>query len=304
MTERHDTQKILVVDDEQPNIKLLGETLKGDYRIFFATDGAKALAIAEQVLPDLIILDVVMPGMDGYEVCRQLKDNPLLQDIPVIFITAMTALKDETAGLELGAVDYIIKPFNPALIRLRVKNHLELKRQRDLLGRLSLQDGLTGLANRRAFDAEYLREWRRAVRNCAPLSLIMIDIDHFKAYNDTYGHLAGDECLKLVARALAGSLERGADFIARYGGEEFVCILPDTDAKGAPVIAGELRRAVESLHIPYHASPVAPWVTVSLGVASAIPTAALSEDMLIALADRMLYRAKTAGRNRTVCHPG
>lgn len=210
--------KLLIVDDAPINIQLLNDVLKDDVRVFFATNGSDALKIASTTIPDLILLDIMMPEMDGYEVCRKLKTDPLLRDIPVIFITAKSQQEDEATGLELGAVDYITKPFSPGIVRLRVRNHLELKRQRDLLGRLSFLDGLTGLPNRRGFDEFLSREWRRAVRNKSHISIVMIDIDKFKDYNDSYGHLAGDDCLKKVAAILENSLDRAADFVARYGG--------------------------------------------------------------------------------------
>lgn len=298
MKKKSEMPKLLIVDDASINIQLLNEALKNDCRIFFATNGRDALKIAATSLPDLILLDVMMPDMDGYEVCRKLKADPVLRAIPVIFITAMSQMEDETAGLELGAVDYITKPFHPSVVRLRVRNHLELKRQRDLLARLSFIDGLTGLANRRGFDEYYEREWRRAHRNGTAISLIMIDIDQFKQFNDTYGHLEGDICLKKVARLLEETLERPADFIARYGGEEFVCVLPETELPGTLVIAEKLRRAVEDEKIPHQSSTVAPQVTISLGVACDTPSTEIEPEELLCRADRLLYQAKLAGRNR------
>ena len=293
-----DTQKILIVDDIPSNIQVLNETLRGEYRIFFATSGRDALKLAAEVQPDLILLDVMMPEMDGREVCRWLKAEPLLRDIPVVFVTAMAQEDDEATGLELGAVDYITKPFNPALVRLRVRNHLELKRQRDLLARLSSLDGLTGVANRRAFDDTLDREWRRAARAGSELALIMIDIDHFKAYNDRYGHLAGDDCLRRVARTLAATSVRPADFLARFGGEEFACVLPETDAAGARFLAEKMRRAVGELAVPHVASPSAHHVSISLGVATARPSPGDLPKTLLEKADSMLYLAKDLGRNR------
>ncbi len=298
MTSNDEQKKILIVDDAPINIQVLNEVLKGEHRIFFATSGRDALTIANSTHPDLILLDIMMPEMDGYEVCRILKADPSLKDIPVIFITAMSQEKDERAGFEVGAVDYITKPFNPNIVRLRVRNQLEMKRQRDMLEQLSLLDGLTDLPNRRAFDGYFDREWRRGLRNGSELSLIMLDIDCFKAYNDSYGHVAGDDCLKRISRALAGSLERAGDFVARYGGEEFICILPNTDAAGALAIADKLRLAVEALHIPHQSSPVSPYVTISLGVATVYPNMVSVPETVIDRADAFLYQAKRDGRNR------
>jgi len=299
-----DPQKILIVDDAIINIQVLNELLKGEYRVFFATRGNEALDIATTALPDLILLDVMMPDMDGYDVCRKLKDDPLLKEIPVIFITAMSQEQDEVLGLELGAVDYITKPFNLSLVRLRVRNQLELKRQRDILERLSLMDGLTGLPNRRAFDECFDREWRRAWRKGWDLSLIMLDIDYFKAYNDTYGHIAGDDCLKRIGSALAATLGRGGDFIARYGGEEFICVLPNTDTAGATSMGEKLRTMVEELQIPHQTSSISPSVTISLGVAHVTPDKGVTPESLVEQADAMLYRAKRDGRNRVASLPG
>ncbi|MSM39537.1 MAG: diguanylate cyclase [Geobacter sp.] len=299
-----DQQKILIVDDAIINIQVLNELLKGEYRVFFATRGSEALDIATTALPDLIMLDIMMPDMDGYDICRKLKADPLLKEIPVIFITAMSQEQDEVLGLELGAVDYITKPFNLSLVRLRVRNQLELKRQRDILERLSLMDGLTGLPNRRAFDECFDREWRRAWRKGWDLSLIMLDIDYFKAYNDTYGHIAGDDCLKRIGSALAATLGRGGDFIARYGGEEFICVLPNTDTAGATAMGEKLRTMVEELQIPHQTSSISPSVTISLGVAHVTPDKGVTPESLVEQADAMLYRAKRDGRNRVASLPG
>lgn len=301
MTLLDNQAKILIVDDAPINIQILNEALKADNRIFFATNGRDALEVAANTIPDLILLDVMMPEMDGYEVCRRLKSDPVLKEIPVIFITAMSQYENEAIGFELGAVDYISKPFTPSLVRLRVRNHLELKRQRDMLSKLAMLDGLTGLPNRRAFDDQFEREWRRALRNGTEICLIMIDIDHFKQYNDAYGHLDGDGCLKLIASALEKRLDRPGDFVARYGGEEFVCLLPETSAQGGGVMAEKLRAAVQELGIPHQTSPTAPSVTISLGVACAVPGPSDTPEQLFDGADRLLYRAKREGRNRVAC---
>jgi diguanylate cyclase (GGDEF)-like protein len=293
-------QKVLIVEDTTLNIQVLNELLHNDCRVFFATNGPDALHLIPTLNPDLILLDIMMPGMDGYEVCRRLKAEPDLKEIPVIFITALTQEANESEGLELGAVDYITKPFNPAIVRLRIKNQLELKRQRDLLSRLSTLDGLTGIANRRALDDSLEREWRRATRSGRPLAVIMLDIDFFKNYNDTYGHGRGDECLRQVATALAETLERPADLACRYGGEEFVGVLPDTDLQGATVIAERVATAVRTLAIPHSASSVAPHVTVSIGVSVIQPAAGSHPNALLETADRHLYKAKREGRDRVV----
>lgn len=297
----HEAQlMILLVDDAPTNIQMLHETLKDDYRLFFATSGRDALRLVKESPPDLIILDIIMPDMDGYEVCRALKDDSRLQDIPIIFVTAMQQQEDEVVGLELGAVDYITKPFNPNIVRLRVRNQIALKRQRDLLARLSNLDGLTGIPNRRALDASLEREWRRCQRSRKPLSVIMTDIDCFKSYNDTYGHLQGDDCLKLVSAALQKTLDRPGDLLARYGGEEFIALLPETDATGAQQVANKMIQAITELDLPHSGSTTCDRITVSIGVATTQPKRTTSSADLLEAADTALYQAKQGGRNQ-VC---
>ncbi|QCG97125.1 PleD family two-component system response regulator [Azospirillum sp. TSA2s] len=290
--------KILVVDDIPSNVHVLSRILKDDYDIYFATDGEKALDLVQSRMPDLVLLDIMMPGMDGFEVCRRIKDDPTTHDIPVIFISAKSEVEDETRGLEVGAIDFITKPISPPIVKARVRNHLLLKRQTDLLRSLSFLDGLTGIANRRRFDEAMAREWRRCARSHLPLSLVILDVDHFKAYNDQYGHQAGDECLRIVAEVLAERARRPSDLVARYGGEEFVCLLPETDGPGATRVAEGFRAAVAERRIPHAQSPVAPFVTISLGVATVIPSAESSPEKLAEMADQLLYRAKRTGRNR------
>ena len=294
---------ILIVDDTPTNIQVLAESLRADYRVKVATSGQAALEIVARDNPDLVLLDVMMPGMDGYDVCRRLKQQPETQNIPVIFVTARTETVDEELGLNLGAVDYIAKPFHLAIVKSRVRNHINLKLKTDLLESLALLDGLTNIPNRRRFDEALEQEWKRSVRTGTPLSLIMSDIDFFKRYNDNYGHGMGDICLKQVATALAAAITRPSDLVARYGGEEFVALLPETDAEGARLIAERFRSNAEALQIPHERSDASRWVTVSVGVASLIPKAEDAFQELMKQADHMLYRAKELGRNR-VCGSG
>lgn len=292
-------QKILIVDDAPANISVLVKALTSDYEISVAVTGEDALSIVtSDRAPDLVLLDIMMPGMDGYEVCRRMKNDAATREIPIIFITAKDDEEDETRGLELGAVDYITKPFSPPIVKARVKTHLELKRKSDLLENLASLDGLTCIANRRRFDQILEVEWSRALRTESWISVIMMDIDFFKPYNDNYGHAAGDDCLRKVAEALETSLRRSADTVARYGGEEFVAILPGTDPHGALVVAENMRHSVESLAIEHAYSAVSPLVTISAGVASAIPMTESSAGTLVASADKRLYEAKSSGRNR------
>jgi diguanylate cyclase (GGDEF)-like protein len=292
------TQTILIVDDMPSNIEILDEILSSQYDILFATSGQEALDIALQERPDLILLDIIMPEMDGYTVHARLKDSDETRDIPVIFVTGMDQDEDESKGLNAGVIDYITKPLRPHIVKARVRNHLELKRYRDHLKTLSAIDGLTGIANRRQFDETLEKEWRRGRRNQAPLSLLMLDIDLFKAFNDHYGHLAGDECLQKVANGLTEIIKRPADLLARFGGEEFVIVLPETDSPGASKVAGLALEKVQRLNIPHAYSNVTPRITVSIGVATLIPDELHIPLDLIRSADDLLYEAKRNGRNQ------
>jgi diguanylate cyclase (GGDEF)-like protein len=291
----NEKQTILIVDDSRLNLLIMKDILQEDYNVLCATSGKHALAIAMLESIDLFILDVIMPGIDGYEVCSKLKEN-----IPVIFVSAMEEEEEETKGLQIGAIDYITKPISPSIIKARVKNHLELKKYRDILEKMTLIDGLTGVANRRYFDEFLDKEWRRALRNGEDISVILIDVDYFKRYNDYYGHLAGDDCLRQIGAVLKGSVKRAGDLVARYGGEEFAVILPATHRRGALVIAEKLRKDVEALKIAHFMSEVGEHVTISSGIATLTPSQEHNPSMLIKCADDALYQAKATGRNR-VC---
>ena len=290
---------ILIVDDTPTNIQVLAEALRAEYRVRVANSGKIAFEIIAKLgAPDLILLDVMMPEMDGYEVCRRLKQAPETRNVPVIFVTAKSDAVDEEFGLKLGAVDYIAKPFHLPIVAARVRNHINLKIKTDLLESQAMLDGLTNIPNRRRFDEALENEWKRALRSGASISIIMADIDYFKHYNDNYGHGTGDECLKKVAAALAGSIERPSDLVARYGGEEFVALLPETDAAGAKALAERFCRHVEAMQLPHQYSGVSSYVTVSVGYACVTPGAETSPTELLRLADEKLYQAKEAGRNR------
>lgn len=293
-----ETQSVLVVDDSVLNANVLADSLKDNYEVAIATSGKQALDILQSRHIDLILLDVVMPEMDGYELCQIIKSDTQNCNIPIIFVTARHDEEDEKKGLELGAIDYIIKPIKPSITKIRVKNHLELKKYRDLLENMSYLDGLTGLANRRYFNEMYDKEWRRALRHGEWLSVIMIDIDYFKKYNDFYGHLLGDDCLRLIGSALGNAMQRASDIVVRYGGEEFLAILPSTTPEGAMMLAEKVRTNIELLHIQHEHSRVSKYVTVSVGVASVIPNNVMIPNSLIGKADIELYRAKQQGRNR------
>jgi len=239
----------------------------------------------------------MMPGMDGYEVCRRLKAQAATQDIPIIFITAMADVENESMGFALGAVDYISKPFNKTVVKARIRVHMQLKRQSRLLENLVFMDALTEIPNRRALDQTFQQEWARSLRTGLPLSYIMMDIDLFKQFNDHYGHGCGDECLARVAKALHSCVQRPSDCLGRYGGEEFAAILADTDMDHALQVAQIFHSSVAALQIPHAYSTVAPHLTISIGVATAHPVSGQSPEMLIDTADRMLYEAKNAGKN-------
>lgn len=291
-----DLPSLLIVDDQPANVQVLYQALREDHRVRFATGGEQALALVRAALPDLILLDIVMPGIDGFEVCRRLKADERAADVPVIFVTGHGDNDIEAEGLALGAVDFITKPIHPAVVRARVKTHLTLRRQAQALRELAHVDGLTGVANRRAFDERLAMEWRRALRDQRPLGLVLFDIDDFKAYNDRYGHVVGDACLRRVAMGAAATLSRSSDFLARYGGEEFVLVLPDTDRDGALYVAERVGLAVRGLGIEHLGSSVVGGLTISLGAASVLPTEGEEEALLLRLADEQLYAAKRSGK--------
>ncbi|HEY6008897.1 MAG TPA: diguanylate cyclase [Geobacteraceae bacterium] len=270
-------------------------------------------------LVNLILMDINMPGKDGIQGCRELKKVFPFQDIPVIIVSGLDQLDNLEPAFAAGAMDYLTKPPHRVELLARVRSALRLKeemdrrqaRERELLAltrrleevnhelqRLSTVDGLTGIANRH-FCNEFLdREWRRAVREEIPFAVAMADVDCFKAFNDTYGHLAGDDCLRRVAVALGGAVRRPGDLLARYGGEEFIALLPGTTGDGALAVAEAMRVAVAKLGLEHTRSPVAGHVTVSIGVASATPGRHDGAQGLVAAADAALYAAKRAGRNR------
>lgn len=305
---------ILIVDDSATSRMLLETILtKAGYEdLILAGTAQEALDYLHgaKVLPDLVLMDINMPGMDGIEATRIIKGLERFQDIQIIMVT----VSDEEAYLEqafeAGAMDFINKPVSKVELRARIRSVLRLKQEMDqrrarereleeLTCRLAEQsnlDCLTNVANRRCFNEMYPREWDRARREGRELHVLMIDIDHFKLYNDTYGHLKGDECLAKVAEAIAKALKRPADFMARYGGEEFVVVLPDTDAKGAENIAREIQANLAALALEHVSSTVADTVTVSIGIAGAKPNGKGAEQLLN-ISDKALYEAKTAGRN-------
>jgi diguanylate cyclase (GGDEF)-like protein len=303
---------ILIVDDNPTNLSVLSIALKAaGYKIRVAMDGESAIEQVKEDAPELILLDVQMPGIDGFETCLRLKADQATQDIPIIFITASTDLDNKVKGLSVGAVDYITKPFQQKEVLARVRVHLELRyltrkvqeqaialqQANQELHRLANLDGLTEVANRRRFDEYFDQEWRRAGREQMPISLILCDIDYFKNYNDHYGHQAGDACLRRVAKTIGETLHRPTDLVARYGGEEFAIILPNTTEEGAMYIAELLQSQIKKLKILHAQSHVSSYLTLSLGISSQIPNPSQENHILVAATDKALYLAKSEGRN-------
>jgi diguanylate cyclase (GGDEF)-like protein len=296
---RDEKVKILIVDDQPVNIKIAASALSEEYDVRVTNSGLKALQILEKETFDLILLDIVMPEMDGLEVCQRLKNNTDTKYIPVIFLTSQANPVDEEWGLKMGAVDYIYKPFNLYVMQARVRNHIALKRHADLLQELASIDPLTHLANRRLMDKTLENEWKRAQRETIPLSLLLCDIDFFKSYNDNYGHGEGDICLQRVAKAIQSTFTRASDLVARFGGEEFVVILPNTNESQAFESAQKLHSAVLNQKIPHLYSTISSVVTVSVGHVTCVAKIHNNDfNRLITFADENLYKAKELGRNQ------
>jgi len=297
---------ILLVDDDPGAIQLMGRILADVGRLRFATNGKDALRLARDAAPDLILLDAEMPGMSGFELLKMLQAESFLADVPVIFITSHNEAGFEVSALEMGAADFIAKPLKSSRVLARVRTQLRVKRMADELRRTATTDALTGIANRRQFDESLEREWLRARRAGEPVSLLMIDVDHFKLYNDLYGHPKGDDCLQHVTQALLSACKRPADLVARYGGEEFVMLLPQTPRLGAKHVAGQVLDAVAAHGIFHENSQTTHYVSVSVGIAcfddasSCWPSGSRAPRAsdLVHAADKALYSAKQAGRGQ------
>ncbi|MCL1906092.1 MAG: diguanylate cyclase [Clostridiales bacterium] len=292
---------VLIVDDEESNIIALTHILDPYYTVFAVKDGQDAIEVAEEFCPDVVLLDVIMPEMNGYDVIGAMKRSEKTCDIPVIFITGLNNAEDEEKGLDLGAADYISKPFSPAVVKLRVQNQIKILNQLRVIERLSTEDQLTAIPNRRGFDKRMDMEWARAIRENTCISILVMDIDKFKAYNDTYGHQQGDAVLRSVAKTIESSLNRPGDFAARWGGEEFVVLLPKTDINGAENIANRIRLNISDVVISC-ADGTKTRVTVSIGINTRAPGQDSLHNSFIEEADKALYKAKQTGRNR-VCRP-
>ena len=289
---------ILVVDDMTTTLLLLHDLLKDTYEVKIAKSGTKALEILESPNDiDLILLDIEMPDINGYDVCKRIKNNETIKNIPIIFITGRTSQEDEEYGLNLGAIDYITKPFNKAIVKLRIKNYLDLKIKNDMLEKLSMYDGLTNIRNRRYFDETFEKTFSEIKRDKKSLAVLMIDIDFFKPYNDNYGHGQGDETLRKVAKALEKTIKRASDFVARYGGEEFVILLKDINKDGVEAVANNLLNAVRELKITHEFSKIENYVTVSIGASFYNSNSDVTKLELLLKADETLYNVKNSGRN-------
>ena len=287
---------ILIVDDDPSIIMAISKALDGLGRIVFAIDGASALELVVSEAPDIILLDVEMPGMSGFEVCDALQAKEQTANIPIIFITSHDELGFEESSFSHGATDFISKPLNHGVVAARAKAHIAHKQAIDRLQSLSLTDSLTGLNNRRALDEKLVSEWQHAKRNGQSLSLLMLDIDEFKKYNDHFGHLNGDNCIKNFADVLSKSVRRPADFAARYGGEEFVIILPDTEITGAHLLGENIVENIIKQGIPHAPDAERQIVTLSIGCCTFSSLTNTSPESLLEIADKALYLAKQKGR--------
>ncbi|WEF34403.1 diguanylate cyclase domain-containing protein [Pseudoduganella chitinolytica] len=291
---------ILIIDDNADTIRLLSAMVRGQGRVLFATSGAAGIEIARLQRPQLILLDVEMDGMDGFAVCDVIRRDPALRSSAIIFVTAQSTPEAEIACLDAGAVDFIPKPLNAAVVQARVRTHLRLQAALSTLDGLAHQDGMTGLFNRRHFDNQLATEFARHRRHLMPLGLALVDVDHFKLYNDRYGHQQGDICLRQVAAAIREGARRPGELAARYGGEEFVVLLPNTDHDALVTYGDWLCRRIAGLNIAHPTAPTAPFVTASVGLCAILPEERDTAEALLHTADMALYDAKRAGRNRSV----
>lgn len=320
---KKDNTNILIVDNKPKNLLLLESLLDNmNCNIIKAFSENEALSLILDYDFALVLLDEQGPGMSGFETAELMRVNSKTGQVPIIFVTALDKEKNCIfKDYEIGVIDYIFKPIEPIILQSKVRVFIEFYRQKKLLQEqavllevkakelselkkincklesISLCDGLTGIPNRRSFNNYIESSWKSCIRSGKPVSLIMADIDYFKAYNDNYGHPKGDECLKKVAKTMASSVKRPMDFVARYGGEEFAVILPETDSNGAIIVAKKIRKDVEALSLIHEYSQVTNYITISLGVTTVVPDQTYSMEKFICNADIALYKAKSSGRN-------
>ena len=286
---------VFIVDSNRDSLETLSAFVGHHHRVISVPSGENVIDLALQKRPDIILIDVVL-DVSGIDVCKRIKQDELLQNIPIMFITNIDSQSQEQMCWDAGAVDFILKPANPSTLLNRLKVHITLKLQSDILRQLAYLDGLTGVFNRRYFDLQLTAATKQHLRGGADISLLMIDIDYFKLYNDNKGHLAGDDCLKSVAKAIKKASSRPLDIVCRYGGEEFAVILPETSLTGAKQVAERVMLVVSDLELPHPESPRNK-VTISIGIACMNNSEAVSAADLVKRADAALYDAKEAGRN-------
>lgn len=292
-------EKILIVDDSVVQAAQLKSILDKDYEVTIAQTAEDGLRLAGEAPFSLILLDIIMPGMDGFTLLKKLQEEIITQHVPVILITGLSDAANEQRGLLLGAVDYIVKPFNPLIVQARVNTHIKLYQYRRQVEQQSMTDQLTGVTNRRGYEQYSEVKWKEAIRLKVPVSVCMFDIDRFKVYNDTFGHPAGDKVITAVAQTAAAHFRRSTDCFARYGGEEFVAMVLGGSGEEVFNQVKKVRQGVEDLHIPHDPS-VSPWVTISAGGVTLVPKVGSAYDTALKIADAMLYDAKKQGRNRVI----
>ncbi|MDH1314861.1 diguanylate cyclase [Shewanella xiamenensis] len=294
--------EVLIIDDDSTVVMALYAVLNKMARIRFAGSAKQAYQMIRDLPPDLILLDVELPDGNGVDVCIKLKAEDVTQNTPILFITSKIEIGFEEKVFDAGGADYILKPLKPRVVAARVNTHLAYHFALVQLSKLAHTDGLSGLPNRRSLDEQLEIEFRRARRNKEPLSVIMCDIDEFKKYNDFFGHLAGDDCIKTIGEVLKNTIKRPADMVARYGGEEFVLILPNTDRLGTENIIVSLMSRIEKLAMPHSPTAKFPFITVSYGITTMEPASCdfnnITPNELLIAADKALYRAKHQGRNQ------
>ena len=290
--------KILIVEDGKIGRKILVDTLQDTYHIKAVSTGREAMQMVRRFRPHLILLDIILPDVNGFDILKELKDNLSTQNIPIIVITGLDTDADEEKALRLGAVDYVRKPFNKVLVSARVNTHIRIVKQLLTIEKLSFYDALTSLANRRKFDYHMEYEWQRALRKKTIIGLLLLDLDNFKSYNATYGHRQGDTMLKAVAEVLKRTLNRATDIPCRWGGEEFAVLIPETSQKEVLLIAEKIRSRIENLEVIRSGSGEITRITSSISAVCAVPYEFEQLEPFLENADCLLYQAKKEGRNR------
>ena len=290
---------VLIIDDSPLELRALSMILQKMYNVLLASNGEEGIVIAQENQVDLVLLDLNMPRMSGFEVLCALKDMQETAHIPVIIVTSSDSSNDEVRGLALGASDFIRKPLD-AVVNFRINMCLQMVSQMKLIERFGLIDGLTGVNNRRSYDQTILVEWATAMRSKEPLGMMMVDVDKFKAFNDRYGHINGDVCLKAISEVMVKTVMRGSDYVFRWGGEEFAILLPSTPIEGVLEVAERVRKSIAETSVK--CGDEVTYVAVSIGAGSTVPPqekdySKTLEKFSISV-DSALYKAKANGRNR------